>query len=72
MSIGIIAAGIAVLTGVGAGVGIGIATGKASEAIARQPEASGKINSALLLGCALAEGTAIFGFITALLIILVG
>ena len=30
MSIGIIAAGIAVLTGVGAGVGIGIATGKAS------------------------------------------
>ena len=49
MSIGIIAAGIAVLTGVGAGVGIGIATGKASEAIARQPEASGKINSALLL-----------------------
>ena len=33
---------------------------------------TGKINSALLLGCALAEGTAIFGFITALLIIFVG
>ena len=46
--------------------------GKASEAIARQPEASGKINSALLLGCALAEGTAIFGFITALLILFMG
>ena len=71
MSIGIIAAGLAVLTGIGAGVGIGIATGKASEAIARQPAASGKINSALLMGCALAEGTAIFGFITALLIIFV-
>ena len=71
MSIGIIAAGLALLTGIGAGVGIGIATGKASEAIARQPEASGKINSALLMGCALAEGTAIFGFITALLIIFV-
>ena len=71
MSIGIIAAGLAVLTGIGAGVGIGISTGKASEAIARQPEASGKINSALLMGCALAEGTAIFGFITALLIIFV-
>ena len=54
------------------GIGIGIATGKASEAIARQPEASGKINSALLLGCALAEGTAIFGFITALLILFMG
>ena len=48
------------------------ATGKASEAIARQPEAAGKINSALLLGCALAEGTAIFGFITALLVIFMG
>ena len=28
-----------------------------------------KINSTLLIGCALAEGTAIFGFITALLIL---
>ena len=35
-----IAAGIAVLTGIGAGLGIGIATSKAVEAIARQPEAS--------------------------------
>ena len=73
MTLGIIAAGIAVFTGIGAGIGIGFATGKASEAIARQPEAaSGKINSALLLGCALAEGTAIFGFITALLVIFMG
>ena len=45
-----IAAGIAVLTGIGAGLGIGIATSKAVEAIARQPEASGDINKALLLG----------------------
>ncbi|HIW94100.1 MAG TPA: ATP synthase F0 subunit C [Candidatus Flavonifractor merdipullorum] len=72
MNIGIIAAGIAVLTGFGAGIGIGIATGKATEAIARQPESAGKINSTLLLGCALAEGTAIFGFITALLVIFMG
>ena len=72
MTIGIIAAGLAVLTGVGAGIGIGIATGRASEAIARQPEASGKISSVLLIGCALAEGTAIFGFITALIIIFMG
>ena len=71
MTIGIIAAGIAVLTGIGAGVGIGIATGKATEAIARQPEASGKINSALLIGCALAEATAIYGFITVLVLIFV-
>ena len=66
MEIGMLAIGLAVFTGIGAGIGIGIATGKASEAIARQPEAAGKINSTLLIGCALAEGTAIFGFITAL------
>ena len=65
-----IGAGIAVLTGIGAGVGIGIATSKAVDAIARQPEAEGKISKALLLGCALAEATAIYGFVIALLIIL--
>ena len=69
MEIGMLAIGLAVFTGIVAGIGIGIATGKASEAIARQPEAAGKINSTLLIGCALAEGTAIFGFITALLIL---
>ena len=64
-----IGAGIAVLTGIGAGVGIGIATGKATEAIARQPEAEGKISKTLILGCALAEATAIYGFIIGILII---
>ena len=47
-------AGIAALTGIGGGIGIGIATGKATEAISRQPEASNKI----------------FGFVVALIIIL--
>ena len=51
-----IGAGIAVLTGIGAGIGIGIATAKAADAVARQPEADGKISKILLLGCALAEG----------------
>ena len=59
-----IGAAIAVLTGIGAGIGIGIATSKAVEAIARQPEAEGKISKALLLGCALAEATAIYGFVS--------
>ena len=72
MSRGIIAAGLAVCTGIGAGIGIGIATGLATTAIACQPEASGKINSTLLIGAALAEGTAIFGFVTALIIIFMG
>lgn len=65
-----IGAGIAVLTGIGAGIGIGIATGKATEAVARQPEAEGKISKLLLLGCALAEATAIYGFVIAILVIM--
>ena len=64
-----IGAGIAVLTGIGAGIGIGIATAKAADAVARQPEAEGKISKNLILGCALAEATAIYGFIIGILII---
>ncbi len=64
-----LAAAIAVFTGVGAGISIGIAAGKASEAVARQPEAAGKIRTMLLLGCALAEATAIYGLAIALMIL---
>jgi len=64
-----IGAGIAVVTGIGAGIGIGIATGRATEAISRQPEVSGKINSTLLIGCAMAEATAIYGFVISLVLI---
>ena len=65
-----IGAAVAVFTGIGAGIGIGLATGKAAESIARQPEAEGKIRSTLLLGCALAEATEIYGFVIGLLIII--
>ncbi len=70
-NVGLIAigAGLAVFTGVGAGLGMGIATGKAVEAVARQPEANGKINALLILGLALTESTAIYGFVTALVMI---
>ena len=68
---GLIALGaaVAVITGIGAGLGIGMATSKAVDAIARQPEAEGKISKTLILGCALAEATAIYGFIIGLLVI---
>lgn len=62
-------AAIAVFTGIGAGIGIGLATSKAVDAVARQPEADGKISKLLILGCALAEATAIYGFIIAIMII---
>lgn len=67
-----VGASIAVLTGIGAGIGIGFATGKATEAIARQPEAEKQIFKTLILGAALAEATAIYGLVVAILIILMG
>ena len=50
---GAIGAGIAAL---GAGVGVGLIGGRAMEAIARQPEATGKIQTAMLIAAALIEG----------------
>lgn len=64
-----LAAAICMLTGIGAGVGISIATGKATEAAARQPEASKSIRSILLIGAVLAEATAIYGMFIAFLIV---
>ena len=48
-----IGAGLVVI---GAGIGIGQIGGKAMEAIARQPEATGKIQTAMLIAAALIEG----------------
>ena len=64
-----IGAAIAVFTGIGAGIGIGIATYGLVQAIARQPEASGKITPMFFVGVALAEATAIYGLVVAILLI---
>ncbi|UKK52304.1 MULTISPECIES: ATP synthase F0 subunit C [Prevotellaceae] len=52
-----IGAGIAVI---GAGLGIGKIGGSAVDAIARQPEASGKIFTQMILTSAFVEGCALF------------
>ena len=57
-------AGLAVL---GAGIGIGQIGGRAMEGIARQPEASGKIQTAMIIAAALVEGVALFGVVASLL-----
>ena len=49
----IVGAGMIVI---GAALGIGRIGGSAMEAIARQPEASGKIQTAMLIAAALIEG----------------
>jgi F-type H+-transporting ATPase subunit c len=64
-----IGAGIAVATGLGAGIGIGIATAGLLQSIARQPEAAGKLTPMFFVGVALAESTAIYGLVIAILLI---
>lgn len=61
---GAIGAGIAVL---GAGLGIGLIGKGATESIARQPEAGGKIQTAMIIAAALIEGAALFGVVVGLL-----
>jgi F-type H+-transporting ATPase subunit c len=64
MSFAAIGAGLAVI---GAGIGIGQVGGRAMEGIARQPEASGKIQTAMIIAAALVEGVALFGVVVALI-----
>jgi F-type H+-transporting ATPase subunit c len=51
------------LAAIGPGVGIGLVFGHAIEAMARQPEASGRITQYMWIGFALAEALALIGFI---------
>jgi F-type H+-transporting ATPase subunit c len=63
-SISVVGAGLAVI---GAGIGIGQIGGHAMDAIARQPEASGKITTTMLIAAALVEGVALFGVVVSLI-----
>ena len=64
-----IGAGCSLIAGIGPGIGEGNAVAKALEAIGRQPECKGDVTSTMLLGCAVAETTGIYGFVTGLLLI---
>ncbi len=63
-SIAAVGAGLAVI---GAGIGIGQIGGHAMDAIARQPEATSKIQTAMIIAAALVEGVALFGVVVALM-----
>ncbi|MCA1757315.1 MAG: ATP synthase F0 subunit C [Bacteroidales bacterium] len=60
----VVGAAIAVI---GAALGIGHIGGKAMEAIARQPEAAGKIQMAMIISAALIEGATLFAIVVALI-----
>ena len=59
-----VGAGLAVI---GAGLGIGRIGGSAMDAIARQPEATSKIQTAMIIASVLIEGVALFAVVVALI-----
>jgi F-type H+-transporting ATPase subunit c len=58
--------GIAAL---GTGIGMGLGIGKAVEGIARNPEASGKIMTTMIVGLALIESLAIYTLVVVLILL---
>ena len=56
------------LATIGAGIGIGRIGGQVADGIARQPEASGSIQTAGLILAALIEGVALFAVVVAFVI----
>jgi F-type H+-transporting ATPase subunit c len=64
-----IGAGLSMIAGIGPGIGQGFAAGKGAEAVGRQPEVQGDIVRTMLLGCAVAESTGIYGLIIALVLL---
>jgi F-type H+-transporting ATPase subunit c len=52
------------LAALGSGLGLGKAIGSAMEAMGRQPEAIGKIQIAMIIGCAFIEALTIYALIS--------
>jgi F-type H+-transporting ATPase subunit c len=67
MNFGAFAAIGAGLAAIGAGVGIGKIVGSAMEAIARQPEMQGKIQSSAIVLIAFVEAVALFAVVVSLI-----
>ncbi len=69
LSLGLMGAAIgAGLAIIGAGIGIGLIGGRAVEAMARQPEMAGSIQTAAIILAALVEGVALFALVVTFLI----
>ncbi len=59
------------LGAIGPAIAIGLLAGKAMEAIGRNPEAAGKIQSSMILAIAFAEAIAVYALVVALIIMFV-
>ena len=58
------------LASIGAGLGIGLLAAAALQGMARQPEATPKIQAAMLIAAAFVEGVALFACIICLLTVI--
>lgn len=67
----VLAAGIAILAAGLAGIGQGIATGKAVEAVGRQPEAKKDVQSVMIIGIAMTETSGIYALLVAFILLIV-
>ena len=64
-----LAAALAIgLGALGPGIGVGIVGGKAVEAMGRNPEAAGLIQTNMILGIAFAEAISIYALVIALIV----
>ncbi len=68
---GAVGGGLASIGFVGAGIGQGYAAGKAAEAVGRNPEAEGKIRNMMFVGAAVAESSALYALVIAIMCIFV-
>lgn len=68
---GLAAIGVGLVV-IGAGLGIGRIGGSAMEGMARQPEAAGKIQTAMIIAAALIEGVALFAAVICLMAVNAG
>ena len=67
----LIGAGLAMIGASGAGAGIGIVASGAVQAMGRNPDATGTIQTNMILGIAFSESIGIFCLVVALLILFV-
>ncbi len=56
------------LAAIGSGLGRGNAVSHAMDAIARQPEAADKIQTAMIIGCALIEALTIYALVVVIML----
>ena len=68
----VLGSGLAIgLAGLGTGIGMGVGLRGATEGVARNPGASGKITTTLIIGLAMIESLAIYALVIVLIVLFV-